>query len=72
MALAGYSMLLLAAVITGTVLFFRQRHRIGFADEAELKQPLQWKKPAFLNVGMILFLVACAALFVWNTVYALG
>jgi membrane protease YdiL (CAAX protease family) len=71
-ALSGYSMLLLAAVITGTVLFFRHRHRIGFADEAEIEQPLQWKKPALLNVGMILFFVACAALFVWNTVYALS
>jgi len=94
MAQAAYGMLLLAAIITGIVLFFRHRKRINFSDEQPVLQSypgvtagmlhvpettppcpakprLAWKKPAFLNVGMILFFIFCAVLFVWNTLYAL-
>ena len=71
MVVTAYSMLLLAAVIVGAVLFFRYRRMIGFADEAA-GQLIEWKKPAFLNVGMIVFFTGCAILFALNTVYALG
>jgi membrane protease YdiL (CAAX protease family) len=68
---AAYGMLMFAGVVFGLVQFVRRRKRLGFSDEAEPGLSVAWKKEALINAGMILFIAACLALFVWNTVYAL-
>lgn len=64
-----YGLLMLGIVIAGIVVCTTNRRRIRYEKGAvELES---WKKAIFLNEGMALFFVTCAALFVYNTIVTL-
>lgn len=64
-----YSTIFLGLAIAGLVVYFSNRKRISF--EQGSCEPVNWKRSAFLNAGMIMFFAACAVLFIFNTIAAL-
>jgi membrane protease YdiL (CAAX protease family) len=64
-----YAMAVLGMAIAGTALFFVNKRRIWFAEgECKLEK---WPSAFYLNPGMILFFIVCAAMFILNTSAAL-
>jgi uncharacterized protein len=64
-----YGAVLMGMAIAGFVLFIVNKSRIRFAEGVcKLKK---WPSAFYLNPGMILFFIACAALFIINTAAAL-
>ncbi len=67
-----YGNVVLGIVIAGLVLFFINKKRISFKQSEIVLSKEKWKATVFSNVGMALFIVSCAVLFVLNTFYALA
>ncbi len=66
---ALYVLPVLGMAIAGLVLFIKNKKRISFGPG--LVELEKWRSAFFVNPGMILFLAACAAMFVFNTYTAL-
>ncbi len=62
-------LIVLAMAIAGLVLYINNRKRIWYKPGAHALE--NWKKDFFLNEGIALFIIACAALFLYNTIFAL-
>lgn len=69
-AMLIYGAAVIGMAITGLVLFIVNKNRIWFAEG--ICKLEKWPAAVYLNPGMILFFIACAALFTLNTVAALG
>lgn len=67
--ISAYGAVVIAMAITGCVLFIKNKKRLRF--ERGICELDKWKRAFFLNEGMALFIIACAAIFVLNTMYAL-
>lgn len=68
-AVTTYGAAILGMAIAGGVIYANNRKRIRFnKGVCELES---WRKAIFFNEGVALFLIACAALFVYNTVFSL-
>lgn len=64
-----YGAAVIISAIIGGILFIKNIMRLRF--EKGIYEPDNWKRAFFLNAGMALFIAACAAVFVMNTIYAL-
>ncbi len=64
-----YAAAVMGMAVAGLALFIANKKRIWFAEGACKLE--KWPAAAYLNPGMILFFIACAALFAANTAEAL-
>ncbi len=68
LGLVLYEVIMIVLAIVGCVFFFLEKKKVSYAEEAMQLPKEEEKKTPWCNLGMILFLVACIALFVFTMI----